>query len=888
MSAEPNKEEQEQPKVPDVLPVLPLRDIVIFPFMIVPLYVSRDRSIRAVDQALAENRMILLAAQKKQDEDDPGPEDIYPVGTAALIMRMLKLPDGRIRVLVQGLSRARITTFDDGLPHLQAHVETVVESDPSKSSLEVEAMMRNVKAALEKSQNLGKPISPEVIVIANNMEEPGRLADLTASNLDLKVEGAQAILEAIDPVERLRRVHELMTKELEVLTMQQEISSQAKGEMDRSQREFFLRQQLKAIQSELGEGNELGEEIAQLKEKAQKAKMPKPVMEEVERQLKKLERMHPDAAETATLRNWLDWMVTLPWGKATKDSLDLIEAQRILDEDHYGLEKIKERIVEYLAVRKLKEKTKGPLLCFVGPPGVGKTSLGRSIARALGRKFVRLSLGGVKDEAEIRGHRRTYVGSMPGRIIQGIHQAGANNPVFMMDEVDKIGADFRGDPSSALLEVLDPEQNNAFRDHYLGVPFDLSNTMFICTANLTDTIQPAFLDRMEVIRLSGYTEDEKLEIAKRHLIPKQLEEHGLTPEHLLFTDVALKAIINTYTREAGLRSFEREIAAICRKVARKVAEGQTGAVRVTPGSLNRFLGAAKTLPEERLKKDTVGIATGLAWTATGGDVLFVEASIMKGKGRLTLTGQLGDVMKESAQAALSWARSHARAHGIRDEVFAQNDLHVHVPEGAIPKDGPSAGITMATAILSALTMRPVRSGLAMTGEITLRGQVLPIGGLKEKILAARRAHIDTIVFPKLNKKDLDEVPVHLRRGMSFHMVDNVDEVLALALIPPPTPKVPAGAKTPPRPFPGRPRRPSRSELDRRFRADSRLSERRSGRAVSASTSKPRPGNIRARPGHGCHRCGPRRRAGGSDPRARPAARTIPRIRSPRQSRRRGS
>ena len=798
----------EQPKVPDVLPVLPLRDIVIFPFMIVPLYVSRDRSIRAVDQALAENRMILLAAQKKQDEDDPGADDIYPVGTAALIMRMLKLPDGRIRVLVQGLSRARIVSFDEGLPHLQAHVETVAEPEASPGgSLEVEAMMRNVKSALEKSQNLGKPISPEVIVIANNMEEPGRLADLTASNLDLKVEGAQAILEALDPVERLRRVHELMAKELEVLTMQQEISSQAKGEMDRSQREFFLRQQLKAIQSELGEGNELGEEIAQLKEKATKAKMPKPVLEEVERQLKKLERMHPDAAETATLRNWLDWMVTLPWGKTTKDSLDLVAAQKILDEDHYGLEKVKERIVEYLAVRKLKDKTKGPLLCFVGPPGVGKTSLGRSIARALGRKFVRLSLGGVKDEAEIRGHRRTYVGSMPGRIIQGIHQAGANNPVFMMDEVDKIGADFRGDPSSALLEVLDPEQNNAFRDHYLGVPFDLSNTMFICTANLTDTIQPAFLDRMEVIRLSGYTEDEKLEIAKRHLVPKQLEEHGLTPENLVFTDSALKAVVNTYTREAGLRNFEREIAAVARKVARKVAEGQTGTVRATPGSLKKFLGAAKTLPEERLKKDAVGIATGLAWTATGGDVLFVEASLMKGKGRLTLTGQLGDVMKESAQAALSWARSHARPHGIKDEVFAQNDLHVHVPEGAIPKDGPSAGITMATAILSALTGRAVRSGLAMTGEITLRGQVLPIGGLKEKILAARRAHIDTIVFPKLNKKDLDEVPVHLRRGMNFHTVEDVEEVLALALVPPPAPKVPASTKGVPRPFPGRPRRP---------------------------------------------------------------------------------
>src|SRR5512142_1379483 len=526
------RKDEEQPKIPDVLPVLPLRDIVIFPFMIVPLYVSRERSIKAVDQ----NRMILLAAQKKQDEDDPGAGDVFPVGTVALIMRMLKLPDGRIRVLVQGLSRARIVSFDEGLPHMQARIEVVSEPETeARGSLEVEALMRNVKAALEKSQNLGKPISPEVIVIANNMEEPGRLADLTASNLDLKVEGAQAIQEALDPVERLRRVHELMAKELEVLAMQQEISTQAKGEMDRSQREFFLRQQLKAIQSELGEGNELAEEITTLREKAHKVKMPKPVMEEVERQLKKLERMHPDSAETATLRNWLDWMVTLPWGKSTKDSLDLKEAQKILDDDHYGLEKVKERIVEYLAVRKLKEKAKGPLLCFVGPPGVGKTSLGKSIARALGRKFVRLSLGGVKDEAEIRGHRRTYVGSMPGRIVQGIHQAGANNPVFMMDEVDKIGADFRGDPSSALLEVLDPEQNYTFRDHYLGVPFDLSNVMFICTANLTDPIQPAFLDRMEVIRLSGYTEDEKLEIAKRHLVPKQLDEHGLTPENLVFT-----------------------------------------------------------------------------------------------------------------------------------------------------------------------------------------------------------------------------------------------------------------------------------------------------------------------------------------------------------------
>jgi ATP-dependent Lon protease len=802
------RKEDEPVKIPEVLPVLPLRDIVIFPFMIVPLYVSRERSIKAVDQALADNRMILLAAQKKQDEEDPGPDDIYGVGTVAVIMRMLKLPDGRIRVLVQGIGRARVVAFAEGHPHLQARIEAITEAEVAeKGGLELEALMRNVKAALEKSANLGKPISPEVIVIATNMEEPGRLADLTASNLDLKVEGAQEILEATDPVERLRKVHELITKELEVLTMQQEISSQAKGEMDRSQREFFLRQQLKAIQSELGEGNELAEEIAGLKDKTHKAKMPKPVLEEVERQLKKLERMHPDSAETATLRNWLDWMVTLPWGKSTKDNLDLVEAQKILDEDHYGLEKIKERIVEYLAVRKLKDKMKGPLLCFVGPPGVGKTSLGKSIARALGRKFVRLSLGGVKDEAEIRGHRRTYVGSMPGRIVQGIHQAGSNNPVFMMDEVDKIGADYRGDPSSALLEVLDPEQNNSFRDHYLGVPFDLSNVMFICTANLTDTIQPAFLDRMEVLHLSGYTEDEKIEIARRHIVPKQLEEHGITPEQLIFSDKALRALINSYTREAGLRNLEREIAAISRKVARKVAEGHVGTVKATPLSLPRFVGAPKILPDEILKKDALGTATGLAWTATGGDILFIEATAMKGKGRLTLTGHLGDVMKESAQAALSFARTRARLYGIRDDFFAGHDIHVHIPEGAIPKDGPSAGITMATAMISVFTNRPVRRSVAMTGEITLRGNVLPIGGLKEKILAARRAGITALVIPRLNKKELDEVPAHLKRGLEIHLVDEVDEVLRLALVPPleARPLTGTGPKAPTKPFPPKPR-----------------------------------------------------------------------------------
>jgi len=806
MSEELRKDD-ETVQVPDTLPVLPLRDIVIFPFMVVPLYVSRERSIKAVDHALAENRMILLAAQKSQEEEDPAPADIFGVGTVAVIMRMLKLPDGRIRVLVQGITRARILGYDDTHPHLQAQVEAIAEPEAGEKGLEIEALMRSVKAALEKSANLGKAISAEVIVIANNMEEPGRLADLTASNLDLKVEAAEAILEAVDPIERLRRVHELMAKELEVLTMQQEISSQAKGEMDRSQREFFLRQQLKAIQSELGEGNELAEEIGGLREKAQKARMPKPVMEEVERQLKKLERMHPDAAETATLRNWLDWVVMLPWSKATKDNLDLAQAQRILDEDHYGLEKVKERIVEYLAVCKLKEKMKGPLLCFVGPPGVGKTSLGKSIARALGRKFVRLSLGGVKDEAEVRGHRRTYVGSMPGRVIQGIHQVGSNNPVFMMDEVDKVGADYRGDPSSALLEVLDPEQNNTFRDHYLGVPFDLSSVMFICTANLTDTIQPAFLDRMEVLRLSGYTEDEKVEIAKRHLVPKQLEAHGLKPDHLGFSDQALKTLINGYTREAGLRNMEREIAAIARKVARKVAEGKQAGVRVTPSSLAKFLGAPKVLPEEMLRKDSVGIATGLAWTATGGDVLFVEATAMRGKGNLTLTGKLGEVMKESAQAALSFARSRAQQYGIPADFFSTHDLHIHVPEGAIPKDGPSAGVTIAAAMLSVFTNRPVKRSLAMTGEITLRGNLLPIGGLKEKILAARRAGLATIVCPKLNAKELDEVPAILKRGIEFHLVDEMDEVLRLALIPPLEARGASGAaaKQAHKPFPHKPR-----------------------------------------------------------------------------------
>ncbi|HEY2381529.1 MAG TPA: endopeptidase La [Terriglobia bacterium] len=774
--------EQQQVSIPDVLPVLPLPDVVMFPYMIAPLFVNRDRSAKAVDQALAENRMILLVSQKNPNVDDPKAADLHEFGTVSIIMRMLKLPDGRIRILVQGFSRAKVESYDESKPYLTAKVQPKTEPQVTAITPELEALIRNVKSTLEKMVSLGKNISPDLVAIAANLDDAGRLADLVASNLDLKVEKAQEVLEATDPVERLRLVNQLMAKETEVLEIQNDINTQARGEMDKNQREFYLRQQMKAIQQELGEGNELQEEIEQYRVKIKKAKMPKDVAEEADRQVGRLERMHPDAAETATLRNYLDWMVSLPWAKSTKDNLDLKKAQKILDEDHYGLEKIKDRIVEHLAVRKLKKDSKGPILCFVGPPGVGKTSLGKSIAKALGRKFVRLSLGGVHDEAEIRGHRRTYVGALPGRVIQSIHQAGTNNPVFMMDEVDKIGADFRGDPSSALLEVLDPEQNFAFRDNYLGVPFDLSNVMFVTTANMLDPIQPAFRDRMEIIQLSGYTEEEKLEIAKRHLIPKQIEEHGLKKSHLQFTDEGLRAMINNYTQEAGLRNLEREIAAVCRKVAKQVATGEKKVRKIHTDNLDQFLGRPKIFREELLKHDQIGVATGLAWTPAGGDVLFVEATTMKGRGALTLTGQLGDVMKESAQAALSYARSHAKDFGIREDFFGKHDIHVHVPEGAIPKDGPSAGVTMATAILSLLTGQAVRRKIAMTGEITLRGEVLPVGGIKEKVLAARRAKIDTVILPALNRRDLEDVNETIRNEMKFVFVDDVKSVFKAALL----------------------------------------------------------------------------------------------------------
>ncbi len=772
-------------QIPAELPVLPLRDIVIYPFMIVPLFVSRDRSIRAVEEALKDNRMILLVSQRDVNKEEPGQKDLYTVGTVAIIMRMLKLPDGRVRILIQGLSRCEVTSVSSRGDHVKAKVDPVSEPFVSEGSLEVEALVRNVRASMERAASLGKNISPEVLAIIANLDDPGRLADLSASNLELRVEDGQSVLDIHDPIPRLRRVNELLSKEIDVLTVQQEINSQARADIDRSQREYFLRQQLKAIQAELGEGNELFEEIEQYRDKILKAKMPEAAEEEALRQLKKLERMHPDTAETATLRNWLDVMVDLPWSVSSEDNLDLQKAERILDEDHYGLERVKERMVEALAIRKLRAKPKGSILCLVGPPGVGKTSLGRSVARAIDRKFVRLSLGGLHDEAEIRGHRRTYVGAMPGRILQAIQQAGTNNPLIMLDEIDKVGADFRGDPSSALLEVLDPEQNFAFRDNYLGITFDLSNVMFMTTANVLDSIQPALRDRMEVISLAGYTEEEKVEIARRHIIPKQIVENGLAKKDIRFERKAIAKMISEYTREAGLRQLEREIGKVCRKVARRKAENgvKFEAVRVVADELSTYLRVPRVFNEEALEKDQVGIVTGLAWTAVGGEILFIEALQTKGKGNLQLTGQLGEVMQESAHAAFSYAKSRAKDLGIDETQFEKFDIHIHLPEGAIPKDGPSAGVGMATALVSVLTQQRVRKDVAMTGEITLRGHIMPVGGIKEKLLAARRAKLKTVILPAANERDLADLPQEVMDDLSFIFVENVQQVFDAALRP---------------------------------------------------------------------------------------------------------
>ncbi len=783
---EKNPESQEWKEVPseipDVIPLLPIRDIVIYPYMMLPLFVGRDISIRAVEEALSRDRLIFLVAQRNAQEDNPTPDAIYRIGTVASILRMLKLADGRVKILVQGMAKGEVENFLREKPFFEIKIRKIVEHPIQEVSVEVEALMRNVKEKIEQILNL-KSLPPEIVMVTDNVSEPGVLADLVASNLRLKIEESQGILEVSAPMDRLRKVNELLSRELELSTVQARIQNQAKDEINKTQREYFLREQLKQIHQELGEGDERAEEINELKNQIEKAKMPLEVKRETEKQLKRLEQMHPEASEASLVRTYLDWLVELPWGKRTKDNLNIQLAKKVLDEDHYNLEKVKERILEYLAVNKLRRKIKGPIICFVGPPGVGKTSLGKSIARALRRNFTRVSLGGTRDEAEIRGHRRTYVGALPGRIIQGIKQAGSKNPVFMLDEIDKLGIDFRGDPSAALLEVLDPEQNHAFSDHYLNLPFDLSHVLFICTANLLDPVPPALKDRMEVIDLSGYTNEEKLEIARKFLIPRQLEENGISTRTLELSDDSVLRIISQYTKEAGLRNLEREIASICRKVARKIAEGKQEITRVTRGNLHLFLGPPKFISETEREQNEIGVATGLAWTSAGGEILHVEASLAKGRGNLTLTGQLGDVMKESAQAAVSYARSHAKKLGIEEDFYQKLDIHIHVPAGAIPKDGPSAGITMATALISTLTKRPVSLNVAMTGEITLRGRVLPVAGLKEKCLAAYRAGISTIIVPDRNEKDLDEIPKALRRKLHFVLAKTMSNVLDAALLP---------------------------------------------------------------------------------------------------------
>jgi len=767
--------------LPETLPLIPVRDVVVFPYMVLPLFISREKSIKSLEGALSKDRLVFLVAQKNLSVEDPSPKDLYRVGTVALVMRMLKLPDGKIKVLVQGLSKASMKEVLRTKPHLLVRVEIMKDPFITEITLETEALMRSIREQLERIVSYGKLVSPDLMFILDSVDDPGRLADLVASNLDLTVEKAQEILEIIDPIDRLKALNEVLGKELQVLTMQAKIQSQAKDEISKSQREYFLREQMRAIRTELGEVDERAEEIKQLRKKIKQAKMPKEAQKEAFKELDRLEQMHPDAADAAIVRTYLDWLVEMPWSRSTVDRLDLLKAKRVLDEDHYNLEKVKDRILEFLSVRKLKKKMKGPILCFVGPPGVGKTSLGKSIARALGRKFVRISLGGIRDEAEIRGHRRTYVGAMPGRILLSIKQAGSNNPVFMMDEVDKIGADFRGDPASALLEVLDPEQNTAFSDHYLNIPFDLSRVMFITTANLTDPIPSALRDRMEVINLPGYTDVEKLKIARTFLLPRQMEENGIGPKMLEISDQAIHQIISQYTQEAGLRNLEREIASICRKVARKAAEGKKEMIQIHAKNLHRFLGPPYFLPDEEQERNEVGVATGLAWTESGGEVLHVEASTTPGKGALILTGHLGEVMKESAQAALTYARAKGGVYRIKPSLYNEREIHVHVPSGAIPKDGPSAGITMAVAMISSLARIPVKKDVAMTGEITLRGRVLPVGGLKEKALAALRNHIKTVVIPYQNEKDLNDLPPYVRKKINFVPVRHMDEVIKIAL-----------------------------------------------------------------------------------------------------------
>jgi len=765
--------------VPSELPVLPLREFVVFPYMVLPLFLFREESIAAVEDALAGDRLILLAAQRDPEIEDPEPEDLYRVGTVAMVMRILRLPDGRVKALVQGLSKAQILGFVEREPARWARVVPLPEPPARELRVETEALMRAVRVRVEELLPF-KNLPPEVLTITANVEDPGRLADLVASNLRLRLADAQEVLETLDPLERLARVDALLHRELEVTTMQAELQSQVKDEMSRSQREIFLREQLRAIQAELGEGDARGDELVEYQARIEDAGMPPPAHQEAVRQLRRLERMHPDGPEAQVARTYLDWMVDLPWARLSPDQLDLSVARGILDADHAHLDRVKDRILEFLSVRKLRQDSRGPILCFVGPPGVGKTSLGRSIARAMGREFVRVSLGGVRDEAEIRGHRRTYVGAMPGRVIQGVKHAGTRNPVFMLDEIDKLGADYRGDPSSALLEVLDPEQNANFSDHYLNVAFDLSSVFFIATANLLDPIPGPLRDRMEIVRLSGYTPEEKAEIARTYLIPRQMQEAGLPADRIHWSDAALAKLVTEYTAEAGVRTLERKVASVCRKVARRAAEGDEADLKLTIKNLSSFLGPAPHAQDTGFEQGQVGVATGLAWTESGGDVLSVEAAMTRGRG-LVLTGQLGEVMKESGHAALTWVRARAVELGIDENALARHEIHVHVPAGAIPKDGPSAGITIATAIVSLVSGVAIRPDVAMTGEVTLRGRVLPVGGVREKSLAALRAGIHTVILPKKNLDDLEDIPRELKRKMTFVPVSHMNEVLDVAL-----------------------------------------------------------------------------------------------------------
>jgi len=776
---EANEKKPAVKKIPEELPILPIKGTIVFPLIIVPLVAVKERAIKLIDDALEGDKILGLVAQKNQKKEIPGKDDVYRVGTASTIAKMLRFPDGSLRLLVQGISRIRIKEFTQEEPYLKATVEIIEER--WEKGVKVEALMRNIVSMFQRLIELSPHLPEELEAIVINIEEPGRLADFIVANLNFELEDKQKILETFDPVKRLQNLTPILMKEINILELGAKIRSQVKDEIDEDQRKFYLREQLKAIQKELGEKDERTIEIEELKKKIKKAKMPKDVEKVALKELERLGVIPVQAAEYHVIRTYLDWFVNLPWSKETKDNLAIKEVEKVLNDDHYNLEDVKERIIEFLAVRKLKKDSKGPILCFIGPPGVGKTSLGKSIARALGRKFVRFSLGGVRDEAEIRGHRRTYVAALPGRIIQGIKQAGSNNPVFMLDEVDKIGVDFRGDPAAALLEVLDPEQNNSFSDHYLEVAFDLSKVMFITTGNIIDPIPPALKDRMEIITLPGYIIQEKLEIAKNFLIPRQVKENGLSKKLIKFTDNAILEIVNDYTREAGVRNLERSIGSICRKVARKVAEGRKTLSIINKGNVKEFLGPAKYYSEVAERTGGVGIATGLAWTRAGGEILFVEATKMHGKKCLTLTGQMGDVMQESAEAALSYIRSNAKKFGIDGNFYDKYDIHIHIPEGAIPKDGPSAGITMSVALASLLTEKPVKPDVAMTGEITLRGKILPIGGVKEKVMAAKRAGIKEIILPEKNRSNLEEISDKVKRGIKFVFIDCIDDAIQEAL-----------------------------------------------------------------------------------------------------------